>query len=423
MGSRRDALSLEEAQRRILAHALPLSAERMPLAEVLGLRIAEAVCASEPIPAFTRSGVDGYAVSARDLASASPHSPVLLTLISQGTSEDGPGRLGHRETMRIGTGGQLPEGADTVVMQEAVTLRHSEGDLRQVVFLRPEPIGWHVTAAGAEAAAGSVLLAEHTRIGAGQVAVLASLGIARPRVYRKPRIAIVTVGEDIVPIESTPGHGQVRNGNQAMLRAQVESAGGFVVHTEHVPDERAQAEQAMRRSLDQADALLVSGGISVGDTDVMGGLFRDAGPDLLFGKLAIRPGSASSAIVAGGKLAIGLSGNPGACFAGFELLARPAIDRMGGGSGRLRQVRARLAEGYIKRSVFPRFLRGIVWMEDGTLAACPCVENSSSGLVSIAEANALLAIHPSGQDTVAGATIDVLLLPGWEEIAWHRGLP
>jgi len=423
MGSRGNALSLEEAQRRILAHALPLGAERMPLADVLGLRLAEEVRASEPIPAFTRSGVDGYAVRAADLAQASPQSPVLLTLTGQVATADGSGKLGHRETMRIGTGGQLPEGADTVVMQEAVTLRHGEGDLRQAVFLRPEPVGRHVTAAGAEAAAGSVLLAEHTRLGAGHIAVLASLGIARPQVYRKPRIAIVTVGEDIVPVESTPGRGQVRNGNQSMLRAQVESAGGRVVYTEHVPDERDRARLALQHSLDQADALLVSGGISVGDTDVMGGLFREAGPDLLFGKLAIRPGSASSAMIAGGKLAIGLSGNPGACFAGFELLARPAIDSMGGGSGQPRRSRARLADGMIKRSVFPRFLRGIVWMEDGALIARPCAENSSSGLVSIAEANALLAIHPSSHDTVAGAMIDVLLLPGWEEIAWHRGRP
>ncbi|MDG0808278.1 molybdopterin-binding protein [Cohnella rhizosphaerae] len=186
-----------------------------------------------------------------------------------------------------------------------------------------------------------------------------------------------------------------------------------------MPDEPGQAKQTLLRALAEADLVVVSGGISVGDSDVMGALFRDAGPDLLFSKLAIRPGSASGAIVMEGKLLIGLSGNPGACFAGFELLARPAIERMGGGSGKLEWCRARLAESGIKSNANPRFLRGVVRVEDGMLTARPCEENSSSGLISIGEANALLAIPPSAEETRAGTLIDVRLLPGWADRAWQ----
>lgn len=419
MNGRRDAIPLDEAQRRILAWAVPTVAEGMPLLKANGLRLAEPVRTHAPIPAFARSGMDGYAVIAADLASASPQSPVMLRLL-QG---DARGAVTHRvrpgEAMRVGTGGPLPEGADTVVMQEAVAIKEGGDGIRQAVFLRPETKGRHVTAAGAEAAAGSALIAAGTRIGPGQAALLASLGIAKPRVYRRPRVIVVTAGDDVVPVEAEPGIGQVRNGNMPMLRALIESAGGEPVGDAHVPDEPGQAKQTLLRALAEADLVVVSGGISVGDSDVMGALFRDAGPDLLFSKLAIRPGSASGAIVMEGKLLIGLSGNPGACFAGFELLARPAIERMGGGSGKLEWCRARLAESGIKSNANPRFLRGVVRVEDGMLTARPCEENSSSGLISIGEANALLAIPPSAEETRAGTLIDVRLLPGWADRAWQ----
>ncbi|CAI6078421.1 molybdopterin molybdotransferase MoeA [Cohnella sp. JJ-181] len=419
MSGRREAMSLEEAQRRIGSWAVPLEAVEIPLEEAVGLRLAEAVRTDMPIPAFVRAGMDGYAVRASDLVAASPHRPVLLAVSNPQAAGKGAGRIGQGETMRVGTGGPLPEGADTVVMQEAVALRSDDGGRQLAEFLRTETPGRHVTAAGAEAQAGSVLLEGGTPIGPGQSALLASLGIAMPRVYRRPRVAVITAGDDVVPIDAQPDVGQVRNGNLPMLRALVEAAGGLVVRTTHVRDEPAQAKEALESGLREADMVIVSGGISVGDSDVMGGLFREAGSGLLFSKLAIRPGSASSAMVLSGKLLIGLSGNPGACFAGFELLARPAIERLGGGSGLLRWHRARLAEGGIKNSAFPRFMRGVAWIEDGMLTARPCEENSSSGLISIGEANALLAIRPSGGETAAGVMIDVRLLSGWEDRVWQ----
>ncbi|SFB27468.1 molybdopterin molybdotransferase [Cohnella sp. OV330] len=419
MNGRRDAISLDEAQRRILAWAKPVGAEKVPLLQASGRRLAEAVRADAPIPAFARAGMDGYAVRAADLASASPQNPVMLEVLEGDPRDAAVYRIQSGEAMRVGTGGPLPEGADTVVMQEAVALRQSEDGTRQAVFLRPETAGRHVTASGAEAASGSLLLAAGTRIGPGQAALLASVGVATPYVFRKPRIVVVTAGDDVVPVESEPMIGQVRNGNLPMLRALIESAAGETAWYAHVTDEPYEAKQTLQRGLADADLVIVSGGISVGDTDVMGGVFREAGPGLLFSKLAIRPGSASSAIVMDGKLLIGLSGNPGACFAGFELLARPAIERMGGGSGALDWCRARLAEGSVKSNANPRFLRGVVRIEDGMLTARPCEENSSSGLISIGQANALLAIPPSAEETRPGAMIDVRLLSGWQERAWQ----
>ncbi|MFD2327924.1 gephyrin-like molybdotransferase Glp [Cohnella sp. GCM10020058] len=419
MSGSRDAISLEEAQRRILAWAEPIGAEEVPLFQAYGLRLAKAVRTESPIPAFARAGMDGYAVKAADLAAASPQRPVMLDILEGDSRGAIACRIRSGETMRVGTGGPLPEGADTVVMQEAVVLRQGDDGVRQAVFLRPETMGRHVTAAGAEALAGTVLLAAGTRIGPGQAALLASVGAVRPRVYRKPRMVVITAGDDVVSVDSVPGIGQVRNGNLPMLRALIESAAGETIWDAHVPDEPHQTKQTLQRGLADADLVIVSGGISVGDTDIMGEFFREVGPGLLFSKLAIRPGSASSAIVMDGKLLIGLSGNPGACFAGFELLARPAIERLGGGSGALTWCQARLAEGSVKSNANPRFLRGVVWIEAGMLMARPCAENSSSGLVSIGETNALLAIPPSARETRAGAVIDVRLLPGWQECVWH----
>lgn len=414
MNGRRAAISLEEAQRRILALAEPMGTACVPLREAIGLRLAEALAADAPIPAFSRSGMDGYALRAADLAGAAPHRPVRLSVVRPAELGHAPGMLRPGEAMRVGTGGQLPAGADTVVMQEAVRLETSDTGAQQAVFLREEAAGRHVTAAGAEAAAGCEVIAAGTRIGPGQAAVLAALGVHTPRVYRKPRVALVTAGDDIVPIDAVPRSGEVRNGNLPMLRALVESAGGSVVREQHVRDEPAHAGDALRRSLHEADIVLSSGGISVGESDVMGALFREAGSGLLFDKLAIRPGSATAAMQVEGKTVIGLSGNPGACFAGFELLVRPVLDKMGGGCGQLLWCGALLAEGSVKSNAYPRFLRGVAWLEDGLLKARPCEENSSSGLVSIGQANALLAIPPSAEETRSGAMIEVRLLPGWE---------
>lgn len=419
MAGSREAMPLEEAQRRIWTWAEPVGVASLPLTEAVGCRLAEAVRAGAPIPAFARAGMDGYAVRAADLAAASPHSPVLLGIVVPEPDGAGPGAIGRGETARVETGGPVPAGADAVVMREAVTLRAGAGGSQQAVFLSPETPGRHVTAAGAEACEGAVLLAGGTVIGPGQAALLATQGIAAPRVFRRPRVAVVTVGGDVVPVEAAPGFGQVRNSNLPMLRALVTAACGEVACEAHVSDEREEAAATLGRCLEGADMAVVSGGISVGESDVMGELFREAGASLLFGKLAIRPGSASSAMIADGKLTIGLSGNPGACFAGFELLVRPALERMGGGSGVLRWHKARLSEGSVKSSAFPRFLRGLAWIEDGLLTARPCEENSSSGLVSIGEANALLAIAPSPADTTSGTMIDVRLLPGWEASSWR----
>lgn len=423
----RKAISVAEAQSRVLAHVRPLAVEWVLLEASYGRTLAEGLVAVEPMPHFARSGVDGYAVRAADVAQATAERPVRLAVTQAVACGDMPQRpLGRGEAARIMTGAAVPVGADAVVMLEAIAdsgavagAGAGAGAVGGVVAIaRPVAAGANVTPIGGEIAPGTALLAPGSAIGPGTAALLAALGVAEPLVQARPRIAIITTGSELLEPQEPLAPGRIRNSNRAMLRGLVAAAGGNVVHAEHVPDDADLAEAAIRRGLAAADAVVTSGGVSVGDYDVVTALLQQ--PDrrtLLFDKVAMRPGSVTSVALQEGKLLFGLSGNPSACFVGFELFVRPALAAMQGQPVNTTATwTAKLATPFTKQANVPRYVRGRLYVRDAVLFAEPCGPDRSSATVTLKDADCLIHIPsgPSGQPE--GALVEVIPL------SWRGGI-
>ncbi|WP_309122929.1 gephyrin-like molybdotransferase Glp [Paenibacillus sp.] len=409
----RTAVGLEEARLRLLAHAAPVGVERVPLTEAYGRLAAERVAAAEPVPHFRRSGMDGYAVRAADTAGAASESPVLLRVVGAVACGDAPeAALAPGEAMRVMTGAMLPAGADAVAMLEAVAETTVRG-AAHVVLRRSAAPGANVSAIGSDVAAGTTVVEPGRRLGPAEIALLATVGRTHAIVYRKPRVAILATGSELLPPEAPLVPGKIRNSNVFMLAAQTIAAGAEPVPLSAAPDDMGRIAAAVEEGLASCDLTITSGGVSVGDYDVVTDLLHEWDGELLFNKVRMRPGSVTSAGVRLGKLLLALSGNPGACFAGFELFARPVILALQGdprpGPA---AFEARLAEAFPKPNAYPRYVRGRWWSESGVLYAAAGGGDQSSRMLPGLGADCFVVIPPGGSGTAAGSLVTVVPLRG-----------
>ncbi|UQZ83621.1 Molybdopterin molybdenumtransferase [Paenibacillus konkukensis] len=406
----RTTIQVEEAQRAILEHIRLQRTEWVDLEDSFGRRLAAPVAADHPVPHFRRSGVDGYAVRCADTAAASPERPAVLEVVECVTSGTLPlRRVGPGQAARIMTGAVVPEGADAVVMLEMTAPAEREG---AVCIRRRMADGDNITAIGQETPCGDILLMPGRIIEAGEAAILAAFGYARVPVYCKPRVAICSTGSELLAVGSPLEPGKIRNSNGYMLAAQVRAAGGEPVIMPALPDEPELVEKELLALMDRFDCVVTSGGVSVGDKDVMASVFERWEGRLLFNKVAMRPGSPTSAGVWQGKLLFALSGNPGACFVGFELFARPFLRGLLGHPSPLpKEAKASLVADYSKGSAYPRYVRGkLETTDDGKLQAKPAGADKSSIMVSIKDAECLILIPAGGRGAAAGQLVCVLLL-------------
>jgi len=413
----RQAIKVDEARRRILDHAGLLGAEDVPLEEALGRRLAAAFHAPADVPHFRRSGLDGFAVRSADAGGASPHQPAELRVI--GHSQAGtinPVRVEPGTAVRIMTGAVVPEGADAVVMFEQTDEMESpfEGQNRTAVRVKhPVKPGQNVAVPGEDLRRGEPLFAAGSTIGPGHLAVLAAFGQGTVSVRSRPVVGILSTGSELTDCEGPLAPGLVRNSNAPMLAAQTRTYGGVPKMLGMVKDDQAELSRVLAEALPVCDIIVTTGGVSVGDHDVMAELFRGESPAyrpgstgngdaarLLFNKVSMRPGSPTSAALIGGKLVLGLSGNPGACFVGFELFARPALEAMQGDTDSFRPIMAVAADDYPKGSPHDRYERAIWFVRDGTLLVRPAAAGKSSSLRSLPAANGLMII-PSGSTGIA----------------------
>jgi len=404
----RTAVPVEEARRRILARVSPVGAESVPLAAAYGRISAIRAIAAEPVPHFRRSGMDGFAVRSADTAGASSAAPVVLRVVGEVACGGVPATgIAPGEAMRVMTGAMLPEGADAVVMLEAV----SEAPPAGVALRRPAAAGANVSEIGSDVPAGTAVAEPGRRLGAAEIALLATVGLEAVDAYRRPRVAIVATGSELLPPGAPLAPGKIRNSNAAMLAAQTRSAGGVPVPFEAAPDDLAAISAAVAEGLASCDLAITTGGVSVGDYDFVTDLVRRSDGELLFDKVQMRPGSVTSAAVRSGKLLLALSGNPGACFAGFELFARPAILAL---QGHPRPeppaFEARLAAAFPKPNAYPRYVRGRWWSEGGALYAEAGVGDRSSRLLPGLGADGFIVIPPGGTGAEAGTLVTVVPL-------------
>ncbi|MNC19122.1 Molybdopterin molybdenumtransferase [compost metagenome] len=409
----RKALQVAEAQSRIIEYAKELQMEEVPLHQSAGRYLAEPVYAPHPFPAFNRSGMDGYALVASDTEETAEGSLVWLDVVDNIPCGAVPSVNIRRGTAaRIMTGAQVPEGADTVVMLEATESREEGGNL-QVGIRKPQMAGRNVTPRGFELKEGELVLPAGKMIKAGDIAVLAAFGIPFVRVIRRPKVGIFATGTELLEVHEPLVPGKIRNSNSPMLEALVRECGGDPVMLGAIVDDIEQARSKVQIALESYDLVITTGGVSVGDYDIMGDLIRENSGDMLFNKVTMRPGSVTTAAVRGGTLLLALSGNPGACFVGFHLFARPAILQMQGAKQPfLPEWTAVLGADYSKVNNYTRFVRARLEIHEGQLYAYPATIDESSVMVTIKDSDCLIVIPPEERGMSAGGSVKVLKLPG-----------
>lgn len=404
-------LSVPEASARILEHIARLPPERVPLLDALGRVLATRAVAPLTLPQWNNSAMDGYAVRGADVAAAAEASPVTLPVAETIAAGGFASRaLRPGEAMRIMTGAPLPEGADCVVRVE-----DTDGGVERVVVRNARDVGKNVRARGEELREGEVALAEGSVVGAAQVGVLASIGMPTVDVYRRPRVAILGSGDELVDLdrfhEALAGRKIVAS-NGWTLTALVRGAGGEPVNLGIAAD----TPDSLRAHLVRAagcDLVVTTAGISVGEfdytRDVLGGL----GADIKFWKVRMRPGAPLGfGLLPGGQPWIGLPGNPVSTMVTFELFVRPAIRRM---LGHLRlfhrPIPVVLEEPVTIGARLTHFLRAVVRVdEDGRLLARLTGAQGSGILTSMARANALLVVPEDRPRSEAGEVLHALPL-------------
>lgn len=313
----------------------------MRVADAFGRVLATDVIATTDLPPFERSLVDGWAVRAADVAAASPETPVRLRVSGEVRMGEAAPAADSGAAVRIPTGGMLPTGADAVVMQE-----HAGADHGTVLIRKPVQAGDNVVARGADLRAGEIVLTRGRRLRPPDLGILAGEGFETVPVYLPPRVAIFATGDEVVPPGQPPGPGQVRDMNSMALAGAVREAGGIPVLHRIVRDEREAVAAALRRALADHEMVLVSGGSSVGERDVVAGAIAALGPPgVIVHGIAVRPGKPTVLAAAGPVPVIGLPGNPVSALVIFDLFARPVLDALLGAdprAGPWRLLRAKL---------------------------------------------------------------------------------
>ncbi|EMT47268.1 MULTISPECIES: gephyrin-like molybdotransferase Glp [Anoxybacillus] len=416
----RKPISVAEAIERIMTWCQQVGEEYVSLEQCDGRILAQHIEATMPIPWFDRSPYDGYALSAEATAEASSSHPVLLEVVGTvgaGTVWDGP--LTPKQAVKIMTGAAIPNGANAVIMVELTKEIDKEGK-RFVEIKRKVSEGENIVRIGEDMKQGEVVVEKGTVIHPGIVAVLATFGYDRVPVMKKPRVAIISTGSELLQVYEPLEKGKIRNSNAYMLQAQVRRIGGEPILFGKVPDTFEYTLQVVQKALREADVVITTGGVSVGDFDYIPQVYEHLGAKLLFNKVAMRPGSVTSAAVFENKMLFGLSGNPSACYVGFELFARPFIKAMLGQSKRyLKREQAVLQKDFLKPNPFTRFVRARASHHDGLLYVEPVGKDKSNIVSSLVQANALLVLPGGTRGFQAGDRVDVLLFEDEGDDIWR----
>ncbi|HEY2731167.1 MAG TPA: gephyrin-like molybdotransferase Glp [Polyangia bacterium] len=410
-------ISADEA-RRILLETPPVGTERVPLREAGGRVLAAPLRAPEDLPAERRSVMDGYAVRAADVRDASELASVTLTLV--GTVPMGDvfhGAVAAGEAVAISTGGFVPAGADAVVMLEHTSsTAESEGQGRSVEIARAVAAGANMIQAGEDFAAGADVLPAGRRLRPQDVAALATFGVAEVSVFRRPRVAVLSTGNELCDPSSSaaPRPGQVRDANQYVLAAQVEAAGCLATRGGIVRDDAGALREAVARALAEHDAVIISGGSSVGTKDVAAeAMLGLSPPGVLFHGVDIRPGKPTLFARAGARPVVGLPGFPTSSLIVFDAFIRPLLWRLGGEVGRESwpaRRRARLAKAHASVVGREDYLRVRLVERDGqpsNLWAEP-LAGGSAAISNVVLADGLVRVEAAVVGLAAGAIVDVL---------------
>lgn len=321
----------------------------IPIEDALERISAEEILSPEDLPPFARSTVDGYAVKARDTFGATETMPAYLSSgreIVMGRESDFA--LGEGEASKVPTGGMLPAGADAVVMFEHL----QRADDKIIEIMKPVTPGENVVRAGEDVRKGDILIREGHLLRPQEIGALAGLGITEVRVYRRPRVAIISTGDEIVPARAVPGPGRIRDVNSYILAGMVSEAGCIAVKKGIFRDDYAEIRGALEEALKESDAVALSGGTSVGTKDVVARIINDIGrPGVVFHGVSLKPGKPMIGGVVEGVPIFGLPGHPAAVSVCFGIFMKPVLDRLSGRRERYGEFEAKKVSAKISKNV------------------------------------------------------------------------
>ncbi len=396
-------VSVEQALEIVLREAQALPVEEVALDDALARVLGEDVHADRDLPPFDRAAMDGYALRAADVAKA----PAALEVKGEVRAGEWPRhQVAAGEAVRIMTGAPLPEGADAVQQVE----KTQPLDEFRVTILASVAAGQNVAPRGSEVRKGALVLPRGRAIDAAAVGVLATVGSTRVRVGRKPSVALLVTGDEVVDVAESPGPPQIRNSNGPAVAAQARQAGATVRLLGVARDQKDEITAALRAGL-EADVLLASGGVSAGDYDLVEPALAELGVEVRFTRVNVKPGAPLVFGTRGATLVFGLPGNPVSAQVTFDLFVRPALLKLQGASVLQRpRVPVVLASPLRNRSGRTSHQPARVRFEDGRLTARPLRSTGSGDLVAHARANALVVLAAEREEAAAGETAEALLL-------------
>jgi len=401
-------IAVAEAIQIVRQQTVPLGTEHIDLPSALGRVLAQEIVADSDLPPFNRAQMDGYAVRAADTLNA----PVRLRIVGESAAGKGwHNQIDEGEAVRIMTGAPVPEGADSV---QQVELTHELKDGTVVELLASVETGRSVVKRGAEIRAGEVILRPGVTINASMMAVLAAFGYAQVEVARKPRVAVLATGSELVGIDEQPAQDQIRDSNNYSIAAYAELAGATVKRFPLTRDETSLLTRQIKEASDNCDVVVTSGGVSMGVYDVTKNALKELNAEIFFERVALRPGKPIVfARLPNGTLMFGLPGNPVSVSVTFNLFTRTALLAMQGvNEPSLRHetvVLARAIKGTMDReSYLPAQL---TTNDDGELIAFPLKWGGSSDFVSFALTTALVIIPAGVKSVEAGSLLKAVRLP------------
>ncbi|HEY2477139.1 MAG TPA: gephyrin-like molybdotransferase Glp [Solirubrobacterales bacterium] len=440
------AIEIEAARHEVLSRIQVLPSEEVGLGGALGRRLAVDAVADAPFQPFDNSAMDGFAVRAADVAGAGADSPVALMIVDESRAGRPAGRaVGAGEAIAISTGGMLPEGADAVVRVEDTERdsrrppgRHARRadrdaalmpdtevqadrgrdrltevdpgpDRRRVLIRVAAEVGANVRRAGEDIAAGETVLRAGAELGPAELGALATIGLDPAPVRRRPRLAVVTSGDELTPPGRPLGPGAIRDSNAHTVPALARLAGAEVVSVDWTPDEPEATRAALERALD-ADVTVVCGGVSVGEHDHVKAVLADLGAEEVFWRVALKPGGPTWFGTHGDTLVFGLPGNPVSVMVTFLLFVRPALIAMAGGEPAARRTTARLGAAYAKPTDRAHAVRCRLELDERGWVAWPLARQGSHVLTSMLAADCLALVPAESAGVAAGETVEVELL-------------
>jgi molybdopterin molybdotransferase len=401
-------LSFTDARKKVIEVVSGLvhkpARETISLAAAQGRILAEQIVADRESPPFNRATRDGYATRAADLQSPG----AKLRLIGEiRAGQEYSGAVGVGQCVQIMTGAAVPQGADAVVMIE-FTRAEGSGAQTEIIFERAATLGQNIVPHGSEAKAGAVLLEPGMRLSFSELSLAAHSGHPKLSVWARPRVAILSTGDEIVSPEETPGPLQIRNGNSVSLSAQVMAAGGEPVLLGNAPDEAGELGRRIEQGLNY-DALVISGGVSAGKYDLVEGVLGEIGAQVYFDGVAMRPGRPAVFCKCQGKPVFGLPGNPVSTMVTFDLFVQPAVDILGGAAPRpLPFLRAKLTEPLNEKSGLAHFLPAQITWTDGEPFVRALPWHGSGDVVALTHSNCFIVVREEKLQWQAGEWINVL---------------